>query len=162
MEGSALPRRISLLYGLAMLISLVGLGDAVYLTVHHLTGRSVRCAVSGGCSIVLGSAYATLADIPIAAIGAAAYFMVFSLATLVAFGYHRARTWLVLIVAPMLLSTLWLLYLQAFVLRAYCDFCLLSAAMTLGLTILVVVDRVTGHREGQGDKGTRGQGELSQ
>jgi uncharacterized membrane protein len=147
MESSALPRRISLLYGLAMLISLVGLGDAVYLTVHHLTGRSVRCAVSVGCSAVLSSAYATLAGVPIAAIGAAAYFMAFSLATLAAFGYDRARTWLALVVAPMLLSTLWLLYLQAFVLRAYCDFCLLSAAMTLGLTILVVVDRVNGRRK---------------
>jgi uncharacterized membrane protein len=136
-----------LLYGLAMLISLIGLGDAVYLTVHHLTGQSVRCAVSSGCSAVLSSAYATLAGIPIAAIGAAAYFMAFSLATLAAFGYDRARTWLVLVIAPMLLSTLWLFYLQAFVLRAYCDFCLLSAAMTLGLTILVVVDRVTGRRE---------------
>jgi uncharacterized membrane protein len=70
--------------------------------------------------------------------------MAFSLATLAVFGYDRARAWLALIVAPMLLSTLWLLYLQAFVLRAYCDFCLLSASMTLGLTILVVVDRMTG------------------
>jgi uncharacterized membrane protein len=146
MESSTSPRRISFLYGLAMLISLAGLGDAVYLTVHHLTGRSVRCAVSDGCSAVLSSAYATLAGIPIAAIGAAAYFMAFSLATLAAFGYDRARTWLALIVAPMLLSTLWLLYLQAFVLRAYCDFCLLSASMTLVLTILVVVDRMTGRQ----------------
>jgi uncharacterized membrane protein len=147
MESSTSPRRIPLIYGLAMLISLVGLGDAVYLTVHHLTGQSVRCAVSAGCSAVLGSAYATLAGIPIAAIGAAAYFMTFSLATLAAFGYDRARAWLVLVIAPMLLSTLWLLYLQAFVLRAYCDFCLLSAAMTLGLTILVVVDRMSGRRK---------------
>jgi uncharacterized membrane protein len=146
MESSTSPRRISLLYGLAMLISLVGLGDAVYLTVHHLTGRSVRCAVSDGCSAVLSSAYATLAGIPIAAIGAAAYFMAFSLATLAAFGYDRARAWLALIVAPMVLSTLWLLYLQAFVLRAYCDFCLLSASMTLVLTILVVVDRMSGRQ----------------
>jgi uncharacterized membrane protein len=153
MESSASPRRISLLYGLAMLISLVGLGDAVYLTVHHLTGRSVRCTVSDGCSTVLSSVYATLAGIPIAAIGAAAYFMAFSLATLAAFGYDRARAWLAIIVAPMLLSTLWLLYLQAFVLRAYCDFCLLSASMTLVLTILVVVDRMTG-RQGHGEQAT--------
>jgi uncharacterized membrane protein len=147
MGSSTSLRRISLLYGLAMLISLVGLGDAVYLTVHHLTGQSVRCAVSSGCSAVLSSAYATMAGIPLAAIGAAAYFMAFSLATLAAFGYYQARPWLALVVAAMLLSTLWLLYLQAFVLRAYCDFCLLSAAMTLGLTILVVVDRMTRQRK---------------
>jgi uncharacterized membrane protein len=146
MESSASPRRISLLYGLAMLISLVGLGDAVYLTVHHLTGQSVRCTISSGCSAVLGSAYATLGSIPIAAIGAGAYFLAFSLATLAAFGYDRARRWLALVIAPMLISTLWLLYLQAFVLQAYCDFCLLSAAMTLGLTILVILSWKTGRQ----------------
>jgi uncharacterized membrane protein len=144
MESSS--RRIYLLYGLAMLISLIGLGDAVYLTVHHLTGQSVRCAVSGGCSAVLGSAYATLAGIPVAAFGAAAYFLAFSLATLAAFGYSQARTWFALVIAPMLISTLWLLYLQAFVLRAFCDFCLISAGMTIVLTTLVVVDRLTGRR----------------
>jgi uncharacterized membrane protein len=144
MESSS--RRIYLLYGLAMLISLIGLGDAVYLTVHHLTGQSVRCAVSGGCSAVLGSAYATLAGIPVAAIGAAAYFLAFSLATLAAFGYSQARTLFALVIAPMLISTLWLLYLQAFVLRAFCDFCLISAGMTIVLTTLVVVDRLTGRR----------------
>jgi uncharacterized membrane protein len=144
MESSS--RRIYLLYGLAMLISLIGLGDAVYLTVHHLTGQSVRCAVSGGCSAVLGSAYATLAGIPVAAIGAAAYFLAFSLATLAAFGYSQARTLFALVIAPMLISTLWLLYLQAFVLRAFCDFCLISAGMTIVLTTLVVVDRLTHRR----------------
>jgi uncharacterized membrane protein len=144
MESSS--RRIYLLYGLAMLISLIGLGDAVYLTVHHLTGQSVRCAVSGGCSAVLGSAYATLAGIPVAAIGAAAYFLAFSLATLAAFGYSQARTLFALVIAPMLISTLWLLYLQAFVLRAFCDFCLISAGMTIVLTTLVVVDRLTRRR----------------
>ncbi|MCI0339139.1 MAG: vitamin K epoxide reductase family protein [Acidobacteria bacterium] len=141
--ASATPRRLVQLYWLAMFISLIGLGDAIYLTVHHITGRSVKCTVASGCSAVLGSAYATIADIPIAALGALAYFVAFSLATLAAFGYVRARTWLALVIAPMLISTLWLLYLQAFVLRAYCDYCLLSAAMTLMLTAVVVVAYMT-------------------
>ncbi len=146
MGSSGSSRRICLLYGLAMLISLIGLGDAVYLTVHHLTGQSVRCAVSSGCSAVLGSAYANLAGIPVAAIGAAAYFLAFSLATLAAFGYSQARNWFALVIIPMLISTLWLLYLQAFVLRAYCDFCLVSAGMTILLTTLVAADRLTSRR----------------
>ncbi len=134
----ATHRRATLLCTVAMLVSLVGLGDAIYLTVEHLTGRSVRCAVSSGCSEVLGSVYASVAGIPTAAFGALAYFAAFSFATLAAFGYERARTLLALTVAPMLISSLWLLYVQAFILRAYCDFCLLSAAMTLILTGIVV------------------------
>jgi uncharacterized membrane protein len=141
MESSIAPTGIRWRYGLAMVISLVGLGDAIYLTVHHLTGQSVRCAISGGCSVVLSSPYAIFAGIPIAAIGALAYFIAFSLATLAAFGYQRAQGWLIMIVVPMFVSTLWLLYLQTFILRAYCDFCMLSAAMTITLTIVVIVAR---------------------
>ena len=130
-----------MIYGLAMLVSLIGLGDSVYLTVQHLSGQSVKCTVTTGCSAVLSSHYATIAGIPTAAFGSLAYFAAFSLATLAAFGYERARTGLALLVAPMLGMTLWLLYLQAFVLRAYCEFCLLSAAMTLTLAVLVTAAR---------------------
>src|SRR5215510_4054279 len=138
-SGSALPRRLVMLYGAAILISLIGLGDAIFLTVHHLTGRNVRCAISTGCDAVLASPYATIGSIPIAALGALAYFSVFSLATLATYGYERARFFLALVVVLMLISTLWLFYLQAFVLRAFCDYCLLSAAMTLVLTMIVVL-----------------------
>jgi len=128
-----------MLYGAAMLISLLGLGDAIFLTVHHLTGRNVRCAISTGCDAVLASPYATIGSIPIAALGALAYFSAFSLATLATYGYERARFLLALVVVLMLISTFWLFYLQAFVLRAFCDYCLLSAAMTLVLTMIVVL-----------------------
>jgi uncharacterized membrane protein len=37
----------------------------------------------------------------------------------------------------MFITTLWLLYLQAFVIKAFCQFCLLSAAVTIALTLLI-------------------------
>src|SRR5262245_11147881 len=133
----SIARRPALIYGAAMLVSLIGLGDSIYLTIQHLTGRSVRCSVTTGCSAVLSSHYSSIAGFPTAAFGAMAYFAAFSLATLSAFGYVHARTGLAVLVAPMLIMTLWLLYVQAFVLRAYCEYCLLSAAMTITLAALV-------------------------
>lgn len=124
-----------------MLFSLIGLLDSIYLTVQHLTGKSVKCTVTGGCSKVLSSSYATIAGMPTAAFGALAYFTAFSLATLALFGYKQARTGLAILIVPMILTTLWLFYLQAFVLHAFCEFCLLSATMTLMLTALVVLAR---------------------
>lgn len=135
------PPRVTLIYGFAMIVSLIGLGDSLYLTVQHLSGRSVQCTITNGCSKVLSSAYASIAGIPTASFGVLAYFAVFSLATLVVFGYDRARTWLALLVAPMLIATLWLLFVQAFLLHAFCEFCLLSATMTLTLTALVTAAR---------------------
>jgi uncharacterized membrane protein len=127
-----------ILFTIAAVISLAGLADATYLTVTHLSGDDLVCGSPGGCSAVLGSVYASVAGIPTAAFGALAYFVAFSSATLAAFGYARARALLMLVVMAMFGATLWLLYLQAFVLHAFCPFCLLSAAFTFLLAGIVV------------------------
>lgn len=134
-------RRSGILYGLAALVSLVGLGDSIYLTIEHISGRSVRCTILAGCSTVLSSPYASFRGVPLALIGAVAYFTVFSLATLAAFGYTVAGKLLVLVIAAMLLVSLWLFYLQAFVIEAFCQFCLLSALVTLVSSVLVYLAR---------------------
>ncbi len=138
-ETPPIPR----LWALAAVLSLAGLADAVYLTVEHLTGRSVRCSVTSGCSEVLASPYATIGGYPLALLGALAYFTAFSLATLAAFGSERAGRLLAVLVALMFATSLWLLYVQAFVLHAFCQYCLLSAAITTLLAIILVARRVT-------------------
>ena len=127
------------LYVTAAIVSLLGLADAIYLTVQHVTGQSVRCTIVSGCSEVLSSSYAVMAGVPLATIGAAAYFSVFSLATLAAFGYRVAGLLLTPLVLLMFLFSLWLIYLQAFVIGAWCQFCLLSAAITTALTVVVLI-----------------------
>jgi uncharacterized membrane protein len=132
-------RRRTLLYGLAALVSLVGLADAIYLTVEHLSGRSVRCTIVSGCSEVLSSSYAVVGGVPLAMIGAAAYFTVFSLAVLATYSYKSAAKLLAVVVGLMFVTTLWLLYLQAFVIKQFCQFCLLSALVTFALTVLIAI-----------------------
>ena len=117
-------------------LSLVGLADSLYLTVQHVTGQSLRCTLSG-CSEVLSSAYSHIGPVPMAALGAAAYFVVFSLAILAAFGYRSARPLLAALVTVMFLMTLWLLYLQAFVIHHFCQYCLLSSTVTTMVTAIV-------------------------
>ena len=129
------------LYIIAALLSLFGLADALYLTIEHVTGKSVQCTIISGCSEVLSSSYAVVAGIPLAAIGAAAYFSVFSLATLAAFGYRAAGALLTPLITAMFFVSLWLIYLQAFVIREFCQYCLFSAAITTGLMAVVVIGR---------------------
>jgi len=128
------------LYAVAALLSLIGLADALYLTIEHVTGQSVRCTIIAGCSAVLSSPYAVVAGIPLATVGAAAYFTVFSLAILALFGYRIAGTLLTPIVIAMFFVSLWLIYLQAFVIREFCQYCLLSALITLGLSVVVLIN----------------------
>lgn len=127
------------LYTIAAFISLAGLADATYLTIQYLTGETAVCGGSADCFKVLGSTYARVAGIPVAAFGALGYFSVFSFATFAAFSYVRARTFFVLTVWAMFAVTLWFLFVQAFLLHAFCRFCLLSAAIIFLLTGLVVM-----------------------
>lgn len=124
-------------YLIAALLSLVGLGDAIYLTIQDLTGQNLRCTIITGCAEVLGSKYSHIGSVPLATLGAVAYFAVFSLAILIVFGYSLARPLLQVLIALMFLTTLWLVYLQAFVIRHFCQYCLLSAAVTTVIAIIV-------------------------
>src|SRR5262245_23965781 len=128
-------------YVAAAVVSLLGLADAIYLTVEHVTGESVRCTIIAGCSEVLSSHYAVVRGIPLALIGATAYFGVFSLATLTAFGYKGTGRLLTILVVLMFLVSLWLIYLQAFVIHAFCQYCLFSAGITILLTVIIFLAR---------------------
>jgi len=122
----------------AACISLAGLADAIYLTVMALTGDTAACGGSAGCFEVLGSMYARMAGIPVAALGVVGYLAAFSFATFAGFGYKRARGLFAWTVWAMFAMTLWLLYVQAFVLHAFCRYCLFSAAFTFLLAGLAV------------------------
>jgi uncharacterized membrane protein len=128
-----------ILYTVAAIVSLAGLADAAYLTVQALTGEILVCGGSPDCFRVLGSSYARVAGIPVAAFGSLAYFGAFSFATFAAFGYERARTFFAIIVWAMFGVTLWLLYVQAFLLHAFCQYCLFSAALVFMLAASVVL-----------------------
>ena len=128
----------TIIFIVVAIVSLAGLADATYLTVQALTGETLGCGGSPDCFKVLGSAYARVAGIPLASLGVLAYFSVFTFATFALFGYARARIFLILTVGAMFLGTLWLLYVQAFLLHAYCRYCLFSAATTFLLAGLVI------------------------
>ena len=133
-----LSRGSIVIYAVAAVISLIGLADAVYLSVQALTGETLVCGGSPDCFRVLGSSYARVGGIPVAMLGTVAYFSAFTFATFAAFGYNRAWTLFSLTVWLMFAVTLWLLVVQAFVLHAFCRFCLISAAVIFLLAGLVV------------------------
>jgi uncharacterized membrane protein len=146
MSSAESQQPIAWTYLAVALLALVGLADSLYLTVQDLSGQTIRCTMSG-CSEVLSSPYSHIGSVPLAALGAVAYFAVFSLAILVAFGYRSARPLLAGLSAVMFLMTLWLLYLQAFVIHHFCQYCLLSAAVTTTVTAIVWGSRIMRRRK---------------
>ena len=136
-------RAQTIFYTAAALISLLGLAEATYLTVVFLSGETAVCGGSADCFQVLGSGYAKIGPVPVSGLGALAYFGVFTFATFAAFGYPRARQFFAWTVSAMFFMTLWLLFVQAFRLHAFCRYCLFSAALVFLLTGLVVARPVT-------------------
>ena len=134
------------LYAVAAVIALFGLADGIYLTIEHVTGRTAQCIASSGCQEVLASKYAAVGPVPLASIGALAYFTAFSLALLAAFGYAKSETLFSLLIGAMFATTVWLFYLQAAVLHAFCDYCLFSAGVTTTLAVIAIANAFLRHR----------------
>lgn len=135
---------IAKIAALASIVALVGLADAVYLTVHHYTAEPVPCGAEFDCGAVLASPYAEIAGIPLAAFGAAAYFTAFSLALLTAFG--RQHLWPLFGVLAILMATFsaWLIYVQYAIIHAWCQYCLISAGTSFTLYLLYLFSRFRG------------------
>ena len=131
-------RAQALFYSTAAVIALVGLAEATYLTAMYFSGETAVCGGSSDCFQVLGSSYAKIGGVPVSGLGALGYFSAFSLATFAGFGYAMARKFFAWTVTAMFCMTLWLLFVQAFRLHAFCRYCLFSAALVFLLTGLVV------------------------
>jgi uncharacterized membrane protein len=114
------------------LLALLGLLLSVYLTLHQLGYLgNLACGAGGGCEKVQASRWAYVAGIPVAAFGVAGYLaiLVAALAALQerwAEGVTPAR-WLVLLSGAGVLFTVYLKALEAFVIHAFCRWCIVSA-----------------------------------
>jgi uncharacterized membrane protein len=117
------------------------LADSIYLTVEHYKNEIPPCSIVQGCERVLTSAWSEIGGVPLAAFGALAYFIAFSLALLAAFGNRGLWKFFGIQVVLMSAFTAFLIYQQAVVIEAFCQFCLLSAATTFALLILFVCSK---------------------
>ena len=115
-----------------LLISVVGFSDAAYLTAKHYLDDPVTCSILEGCETVTTSIYSTIFNIPIALFGMFYYLFVSILLFLYMEGVNVLKL-LVLSTTGAFFTTLYLIYLQAFVLDAFCLYCIISALSSTAL-----------------------------
>ena len=139
--------RVSKLAVVAGLLAIVGLVDSIYLTVHHYTAEPVPCSIIDGCEMVLNSAYATVGGIPLAALGAFAYLDAFIFAVLWAVGKSFGRLLFGVQSTIMAAVSIWLIYVQAAKINAFCQFCLLSAATSILLFVIFLISLLTSRKD---------------
>lgn len=138
--------RLAKLPIVAALAAVAGLVDSIYLTIHHYTAEPVPCSIIDGCETVLTSAYATFAGIPIALFGAIAYLDALIFAVLWAVGKSFGRLLFGVQSSAMAAVSIWLIYVQAAKINAFCQFCLLSAATSILLFVIFVISLLTSRK----------------
>lgn len=126
-----------------IIVSIIGFLDATYLTAKHYLDAPIPCSVFQGCEKVTTSEYATVFGIPVALGGSLYYLVIFLLSV----AYLDLKNSKFLALVPWIsivgfLSSVWFVYLQLFVIKAICPYCMLSALTStilfiLGMTILI-------------------------
>jgi len=121
-----------------LVVAMLGFADAGYLTLEHYRNAIPPCSM-GSCETVLTSVYSSIAGIPVALLGVVYYILI--LIGIVAYieGRHEKllRAALFLIVLGFM-TELWFVYLQAFVIHAYCLYCM-GSALSTGILFVTAV-----------------------
>jgi uncharacterized membrane protein len=129
---------------LMALIALIGLFVSLYLTLYKLGYIGTLVCGTGGCETVQLSKWGDFLGVPVAGWGVVYYVAVLALAIAGVqerfAGSRRLTTALVLVTGWGLLFTLWLTYLELFVIHAICRWCVGSATMTVLLFALALWD----------------------
>jgi uncharacterized membrane protein len=123
------------LYWIEIGAVVIGLLDTIYLIIFDLTRSEAMCLGNGGCLVVQNSRYSQVYGIPISFIGLAGYLAILAV---LAFEnrYQIFREYGKLLAFGMSLTgflySLYLTYLELYVIHAICPFCVVSAvAMTI-------------------------------
>ena len=120
-----------------IIISFIGFLDASYLTVQHYNQGIIPCVVFQGCEQVTTSKYSTIGDVPISLFGVIYYLAIF-ISAIIFFDSKKDKTLFILGYLPIagFVASMFLLFLQIFVIKALCIYCIISV---LTSTILFVL-----------------------
>jgi len=126
-------------------LALLGLSISLYLWYAKISKTQIICTPGSECDLVNASPYSVLLGIPVAAIGAAGYAALLALAWWAVFGRANAPEWLLnarlALASGGLFFAAYLTGIEAFVLHAYCIWCVIQAMAMLGIFISVLWER---------------------
>lgn len=127
----------------ATILALIGFVDSLYLTIIKLTNNKALCLEGvGDCWTVNMSVYSELAGIPISVLGMGAYLVLIALLFLETKGDFWKNNNPILFFGVALAGTIYsayLTYVEIYVIKAICPFCVISAVVILTLLVISIV-----------------------
>ncbi len=147
-EAQARNRRLVI-----MVLSVLGIFVAGYLTWTHMSGVPVYCGGSNSCDLVNNSRFAFIGDIPVSLIGLAGYVVILVLSLI---PQKENRQWpALLIFGGALIGVMlqwYLFYIEVAVLRAICYWCVTSQTLITLIFLLSFPRRAPDAEEAEADQ----------
>ena len=136
-KPAAIPNWLPITFSI---ISAVGFIDATYLTTQHFLGVPVACSILKGCEQVTTSQFAVILGIPVALLGSIYYLTILILSIIYLDSRKINILNIIAKIAPLgFLASLYFVYLQIFVIKAICLYCMISAITSTLLFIFSLI-----------------------
>ncbi len=116
-------------YSVAILASIVGIIDSIYLSVKYYNQTPLSCTMLSGCNAILKSEYSVFLGMPLPLLGVMFYLFIFAMLILNKIKIIKQVALIGFI------ASLWFLYVQIFIIQAVCIYCLVSMIAVLVLFI---------------------------
>lgn len=123
-------------------LAIIGLFVSIYMTIYKVTSNEAMCIGSTGCSEVNASRYSEINGIPVAVLGVIGYATILALLFLEnRLSFFQEYGSLIFFGVSLMgfLFTLYLVYLEVALIKAYCPFCLASQAVMIVIFIISVI-----------------------
>jgi uncharacterized membrane protein len=130
------------LFWSTVVVSAIGAADSIYLLIYKLTGNPHMCLGNGGCHNVNFSPYSEINGIPISVFGICAYLAVLCILVLegrLKFANENGPLAIFGIGLGGVAFSVYLTYLELYVIHAICPFCVVSAIAITLIFILAII-----------------------
>ncbi len=131
------------LYWFSVVLTTLGLLVSIYMTIYKLTSNNAMCLGSGDCSSVNASPYSEIYGIPVAFVGFLGYGAILAILLLQdSFGKFISENSTLAIFGLVVTGfafTIYLVFLELYVIKAICPFCVTSQVTMTILFITTIV-----------------------
>jgi uncharacterized membrane protein len=127
---------------LAIALAIIGLLVSIYMTIYKITSNDSMCIGSGDCKTVNASRYAEVYGIPVAVLGVAGYAAILAVLFLERRpGFFQQNGTMLFFGLSLtgFLFTLYLIFVEVALIKAYCPFCITSQTVMTVIFIISVI-----------------------
>jgi uncharacterized membrane protein len=127
---------------LAIVLAIIGLLVSIYMTIYKITSNDSMCIGSGDCKTVNASRYAEVYGIPVAVLGVAGYAAILAVLFLERRpGFFQQNGTMLFFGLSLtgFLFTLYLIFVEVALIKAYCPFCITSQTVMTIIFIISVI-----------------------